>query len=129
MKELRTAGLPMPAANQIELHPWSQKPELVRHLFDSGITPIAYSSLAPLAAWRAAVGQQSAKTDQMKTPTSSASPSTTRTWRRSRGWTVATESPGPWATPRRLREPAPTLDRRLRVEGRSKHRKERACRT
>ena len=29
IEELRGAGLPLPAANQLELHPWSQKPELV----------------------------------------------------------------------------------------------------
>jgi len=66
IEELRSAGLPMPAANQIELHPWSQKPELVRYLEDNSITPIAYSSLVPLSTWRSAEGQHSAKTDQMK---------------------------------------------------------------
>lgn len=64
IEELKAAGLPLPAANQIELHPWSQKPELVRYLEDNGITPIAYSSLVPLSTWR--TGQASAKTDQMK---------------------------------------------------------------
>lgn len=66
LEELKAAGLPMPAANQIELHPWSQKPELVRYLNDHAITPIAYSSLVPLATWRTAAGQASAKTDQMR---------------------------------------------------------------
>ncbi len=66
IEELKAAGLPMPAANQIELHPWSQKPELVRYLTDNAITPIAYSSLVPLSTWRTAEGQDSAKTDQMK---------------------------------------------------------------
>jgi 2,5-diketo-D-gluconate reductase A len=66
IEELKAAGLPMPAANQIELHPWSQKPELVRYLEDNAITPIAYSSLIPLSTWRTAEGQDSAKTDQMK---------------------------------------------------------------
>jgi 2,5-diketo-D-gluconate reductase A len=66
IEELRAAGLPMPVANQIELHPWSQKPELVRYLNDNAITPIAYSSLVPLSTWRAAKGQDSAKTDEMK---------------------------------------------------------------
>jgi 2,5-diketo-D-gluconate reductase A len=64
--ELKAAGLPMPVVNQIELHPWSQKPELVRYLNDNAITPIAYSSLVPLSTWRTAEGQDSAKTDQMK---------------------------------------------------------------
>ncbi|HEY5959238.1 MAG TPA: aldo/keto reductase [Polyangiaceae bacterium] len=67
IEELKAAGLPLPAANQIELHPWSQKPELVRYLNDNAITPIAYSSLVPLSTWRAAEGQRSAKTDRMKT--------------------------------------------------------------
>jgi 2,5-diketo-D-gluconate reductase A len=66
IEELKAAGLPMPAANQIELHPWSQKPALVRYLEDNAITPIAYSSLVPLSTWRIAEGQASAKTDQMK---------------------------------------------------------------
>jgi 2,5-diketo-D-gluconate reductase A len=66
IEELKAAGLPMPAADQIELHPWSQKPELVRYLADNGIAPIAYSSLVPLSAWRSAKGQESAKTDRMK---------------------------------------------------------------
>lgn len=66
LEELKAAGLPLPAANQIELHPWSQKPELVRYLADHAITPIAYSSLVPLSTWRSAAGQASAKTDRMK---------------------------------------------------------------
>ncbi len=66
IEELMAAGLPLPAANQIELHPWSQKPELVRYLAASAITPIAYSSLVPLSTWRTTPGQQSAKTDQMR---------------------------------------------------------------
>jgi 2,5-diketo-D-gluconate reductase A len=63
---LKAADLPVPVANQIELHPWSQKPELVRYLNDNAITPIAYSSLVPLSTWRTAEGQDSAKTDRMK---------------------------------------------------------------
>jgi 2,5-diketo-D-gluconate reductase A len=66
IEELKAEGLPVPAANQIELHPWSQKPELVRYLENNAITPIAYSSLIPLSTWRAVPGQDSAKTDQMK---------------------------------------------------------------
>jgi 2,5-diketo-D-gluconate reductase A len=66
IEELGAAGLPMPAANQIELHPWSQKPELVRYLTDNAVTPIAYSSLVPLSTWRTADGQDSAKTDGMR---------------------------------------------------------------
>lgn len=67
IEELKAAGLPMPAVNQIELHPWSQKPALVQYLDDNAITPVAYSSLVPLSTWRSAAGQASAKTDQMKT--------------------------------------------------------------
>lgn len=66
LEELKAAGLPLPAANQIELHPWSQKPELVRYLNDNAITPIAYSSLVPLSTWRTAQGHDSAKSDRMK---------------------------------------------------------------
>lgn len=66
IEELKAAGLPMPSANQIELHPWSQKPELVRYLEANAITPIAYSSLVPLSTWRIGKGQDSAKSEQMK---------------------------------------------------------------
>lgn len=66
IEELKAAGLPLPAADQIELHPWSQKPELVRYLKDNSISPISYSSLVPLSTWRTAKGQDSAKTDRMK---------------------------------------------------------------
>ena len=66
IEELKAADLPLPAVNQIELHPWSQKPELVRYLADYAIVPVAYSSLVPLSTWRTAAGQASAKTDRMK---------------------------------------------------------------
>lgn len=66
LEELEAAGLPMPAVDQIELHPWSQKPELVGYLDAHSITAVAYSSLVPLATWRSAAGQASAKTDHMK---------------------------------------------------------------
>ncbi len=66
LKDLEAAGLPRPHANQIELHPWSQKPELVRYLDDHGIVPIAYSSLVPLSTWRTAEGHASGKTSAMK---------------------------------------------------------------
>lgn len=66
IEELRAAGLPLPQANQIELHPWSQKPNLVHYLGQNGIVPIAYSSLVPLSTWRAAPGQASAKTNAMQ---------------------------------------------------------------
>lgn len=66
LMELDAAGLPLPQANQIELHPWSQKPELVRYLNERGIVPIAYSSLVPLSTWRSAPGHESAKTETMR---------------------------------------------------------------
>lgn len=66
IEALAVAGLPLPAANQIELHPWSQKPQLVSYLADVGVTPIAYSSLVPLSTWRTAEGHDSAKTAQMR---------------------------------------------------------------
>lgn len=65
IEELRDAGLPLPDANQIELHPWSQKHELVAFLRANGIQPIAYSSLIPLSTWREAAGE-SAKSDDMR---------------------------------------------------------------
>lgn len=66
LEEIRASGLAMPDANQIELHPWSQKPELIAYMADYNIAPIAYSSLVPLSTWRIEEGQDSAKTDQMK---------------------------------------------------------------
>ncbi|MEX3776562.1 aldo/keto reductase [Pseudomonas sp. MYb118] len=64
IEEIRAAGLPMPEANQIELHPWSQKPQLIAYMKQHGIAPIAYSSLAPLSTWR--TGQDSAKPEDLK---------------------------------------------------------------
>lgn len=66
LEEIKSAGLPMPDANQIELHPWSQKPTLVTYMAENGIAPIAYSSLVPLSTWRIEEGQDSAKTEEMR---------------------------------------------------------------
>jgi 2,5-diketo-D-gluconate reductase A len=66
IEEIKAAGLPLPAANQIELHPWSQKPDLVSYLEKNGISIIAYSSLVPLSSWRDVEGQASGKTEVMK---------------------------------------------------------------
>ncbi len=66
LEEIKAAGLSMPDANQIELHPWSQKPDLIAYMAETGIAPIAYSSLVPLSTWRVEEGQASAKTDEMK---------------------------------------------------------------
>lgn len=68
LEEIGTAGLTMPDANQIELHPWSQKPDLIAYMRERTITPIAYSSLAPLSSWRTEPGQDSAKTEAMRAP-------------------------------------------------------------
>ncbi|RYG89225.1 aldo/keto reductase [Loktanella sp. IMCC34160] len=66
LEEIRAAGLPLPDANQIELHPWSQKPDLRAYMAANDIRPIAYSSLVPLSTWRSAPGQDSGKTDEMR---------------------------------------------------------------
>jgi 2,5-diketo-D-gluconate reductase A len=65
IEEIKAAGLPLPNVNQIELHPWSQKPNLVGYLAENSISTIAYSSLVPLSTWRATEGQASAKTEGM----------------------------------------------------------------
>jgi len=66
IEEIKNNNLPLPDANQIELHPWSQKPGLVSYLTQNKILPIAYSSLLPLSNWRDVEGQNSAKTKEMK---------------------------------------------------------------
>ena len=63
--DLKNNSLPLPDANQIEIHPWSQKPELVKYLRENNIDIIAYSSLVPLSSWRHKDGENSKKTDQM----------------------------------------------------------------
>ena len=65
IEELSDKGYPLPSANQIELHPWSQKPELVTYLKEKGIDIIAYSSLVPLSTWRHKDGENSLKTEEM----------------------------------------------------------------
>ena len=59
LEELLQKSLPLPSANQIEIHPWSQKPELVSYLKEKGIDIIAYSSLVPLSTWRHKDGEYS----------------------------------------------------------------------
>ena len=66
LEEIEAAGLTRPQANQIELHPWSQKTGLVQYLEAKGIVPIAYSSLVPLSTWRTAPGHASGKTAAMQ---------------------------------------------------------------
>ena len=65
LEELLQKSLPLPSANQIEIHPWSQKTELVSYLKEKGIDIIAYSSLVPLSTWRHKDGENSLKTDEM----------------------------------------------------------------
>ena len=65
IEELNDKGYPLPSANQIEIHPWSQKPELVQYLKENDIDIIAYSSLVPLSTWRHKDGENSLKTDEM----------------------------------------------------------------
>ena len=65
IEELNNKGYPLPSANQIEIHPWSQKPELVSYLKENDIDIIAYSSLVPLSTWRHKDGENSLKTDEM----------------------------------------------------------------
>ena len=52
LQELADAGLPAPAANQVELHPQLQRAELCDYMRSHKILPIAYSSLAPLSCVR-----------------------------------------------------------------------------
>ena len=66
LEEIIQENLPLPDANQIELHPWSQKPELVNYLREKDIDIIAYSSLVPLSTWRHKDGENSKKTEEMQ---------------------------------------------------------------
>ena len=66
IEEIKSAGLPLPQANQIELHPWCQKTELVSYLNQNDISIIAFSSLVPLSNWRSKEGEKSSKSEQMK---------------------------------------------------------------
>ena len=66
LDELIQNDLPLPDANQIELHPWSQKPELVNYLREKQIDIIAYSSLVPLSTWRHKDGENSKKTAELQ---------------------------------------------------------------
>lgn len=72
IEEIKAADLPLPDVNQIELHPWSQKPDLVAYLAENNMAITAYSSLVPLSTWRAVAGQASAKTESMKADGASA---------------------------------------------------------
>ena len=58
----QAAGLPAPEANQIEVHPLCTQTDLITYMRTHGITPIAYSSLAPASTWRVQEGHASGKT-------------------------------------------------------------------
>lgn len=66
IQEIINEGLEVPEYNQIELHPWCQKEELVSFLKEKNIKVVAYSSLVPLEGWRAKPNQDSAKSQSMK---------------------------------------------------------------
>lgn len=64
LESIRTAGLPMPVVNQIELHPLSTHIDLLAYMKEHDIQAVAYSSLAPLPQWRADTpGKGTAKDD------------------------------------------------------------------
>lgn len=46
LKGLMAAGCPKPTVNQIELHPWQQKRDIVQFCREQGITVMGYSPLA-----------------------------------------------------------------------------------
>ncbi len=57
LKEIRDGGADQPEANQVEFHPLCARVDLTGYMKENSIQPIAYSSLAPLAAWRVEEGQ------------------------------------------------------------------------
>lgn len=71
LQELKENNLLLPDTNQIELHPWTQQPELVSYLKENKIHIIAYSSLVPLSTWRTKEGENSLKTTKMEAEGSS----------------------------------------------------------
>ena len=52
LQAIADAGLALPDANQLELHPMCQQTEILAWMKERGVLPIAYSSLAPLGTWR-----------------------------------------------------------------------------
>jgi len=53
IEEIEHANLPMPVANQIEIHPYHMIPDALQsYMMKHNILPIAYSTLAPLPNWR-----------------------------------------------------------------------------
>jgi len=45
LEGLKKAGLPLPSVNQIELHPWQQKKDIVNYCRENGIAVMGYSPL------------------------------------------------------------------------------------
>jgi 2,5-diketo-D-gluconate reductase A len=67
LQEIEDAGFEMPAANQIEIHPYHLiRPTLDSYMTEHKILPIAYSSLAPIPNWREG-SRWNGKPEQMKT--------------------------------------------------------------
>lgn len=52
MEEIKSANLPLPAINQLEIHPLCQHHDIVEYCNANKIQVVAYSSLAPLTSWR-----------------------------------------------------------------------------
>ena len=68
LQAIKDAGLELPSANQIELHPLSQQSDIVAWCRANDVLPIAYSSLAPMAGWRVKASgeaEQSSKKGQV----------------------------------------------------------------
>lgn len=63
LEEIKNAGLPLPAVNQIEIHPLCTQTALVKYMREHQIMPVAYSSLAPASTWRTGANQGSGKTE------------------------------------------------------------------
>lgn len=62
LEDIKEAGLPHPAVNQIEIHPLCTQTGLLQYMRKRGIIPVAYSSLAPASTWRTEENHASAKT-------------------------------------------------------------------
>lgn len=67
IEQLLEVGLPIPACNQIEIHPLCTQESLLVYMHQHKIIPVAYSSLAPLNSWRSAPNQAISKTDRSDT--------------------------------------------------------------
>ncbi|XP_076080467.1 glyoxal reductase-like isoform X1 [Mytilus galloprovincialis] len=45
LEGIKSNGLPVPSVNQIELHPWQQKPDIVKYCRDNNIAVMGYAPL------------------------------------------------------------------------------------